>query len=406
MFRRFVSIGALAVGMGLLFAACAGPQGTAEPAKPTGPAGSPGGIVTVGATYVGSAACSKCHLEIYETFMKSGHPWKLTPVVNGRPPAYPFTQLENPPAGYTWNDISYVIGGYNWEARFMDKRGYIITGRPGASAGDAGYLNQYNYANAAVGRDAAWVTYKSGQPQLQYDCGACHTTGYSVWPPDSHQDNMPGAVGTWAEPGIQCERCHGPGGDHVGDPRAAPLAVNASSELCGECHIRGTAESVNAANGFIEHHEQYEEIFQGKHASLDCVVCHEPHAGVVQLRLAQKLDPSVRTTRMQCADCHFFKEAQYQKVAAHQATLQCLDCHMPRLIETAWGNAATFTGDIRTHLIAIDPAQVNQFSEDGRASLPKIGLDFACRHCHVPGGPLAKTDEQLIEAATGYHQAP
>jgi hypothetical protein len=60
------------------------------------------------------------------------------------------------PEGYTWDDISYVIGGYNWKARFINAEGYIITDKPGES-GNTEYLNQYNFANPIVGTEAGWV---------------------------------------------------------------------------------------------------------------------------------------------------------------------------------------------------------------------------------------------------------
>jgi hypothetical protein len=57
--------------------------------------------------------------------------------------------------------------------------------------------------------------------------------------------------------------------------------------------------------------------------------------------------------------------------------------------------------------MAIDPTQVGQFSEDGKTALSQISLDFACRGCHVEGGKASpKTDEQLIDKATGYHNPP
>ena len=239
------------------------------------------------------------------------------------------------------------------------------------------------------------MTYHSGEENLPYDCGSCHTTGYS---PRGNQDDLPGLVGTWAEEGIQCEACHGPGGLHVQNPQGVQMTIDRDAELCGQCHIRGASESVNAQNGFIEHHEQYEELFQSKHITLDCVVCHDPHTGVVQLRQAGE-----PTTRTECQNCHF-KEA---KVVDHPTIAQCVDCHMPRIAKSAWGDAEKFTGDIRTHLMAIDPAQVGQFSEDGTTAFSQISLDFACRQCHVEGGKaLPKTDEQLIEKATGFHTEP
>jgi len=76
---------------------------------------------------------------------------------------------------------------------------------------------------------------------------------------------------------------------------------------------------------------------------------------------------------------------------------------MPRLVKSAWANPETFTGDIRTHLMAIDSTQLTTFSADGTLSSGQIGLDFACRHCHIPGTALAKTDDELLLKAGEIH---
>lgn len=73
------------------------------------------------------------------------------------------------------------------------------------------------------------------------------------------------------------------------------------------------------------------------------------------------------------------------------------------MVKSTVGNAEKFTGDIRTHLMAIDPNQIEQFNEDGSVALSQIGLNFACRHCHGAGLATEKTDDELIEAAIGYH---
>lgn len=349
-----------------------------------------------GTKYVGRETCVECHEEIYGTFMKSGHPWKLNKVVNNQPPDYPYTELPELPMGYTWRDISYVIGGYNWKARFIGKDGFIITG----PAGDEPYGAQYNFANPVVGNEPGWVPYHQGERKA-YNCGPCHTTGYSNSEPDSHQDDLPGLVGTWSEPGVQCESCHGPASLHVADPQGARLVVDRSSAQCGECHYRGAPEVVDAKGGFIKHHEQYEELFQSKHVALDCVLCHDPHAGVIQLRKA-----GVQTTRVSCENCHF-KEAKYQASEVMKEMVSCIECHMPRVTKSAVGNKATYTGDIRTHLMAIDATLTDQFTEDGKFALSQIGLDFACKSCHVAGGSATvQTDAALIQEAYNYHARP
>lgn len=373
-----------------------GPQGAIGPAGPEGPPGpeGPAGAGATGAEFVGSKLCGGCHNDIYQTFIKSGHPWKLTKVVDGNAPEYPFTAIPELPEGYTWDDILYIIGGYNWKTRFVNQEGYIITNPPGQT-GVTDYLNQYNFSNSAVRMEAGWVTYHSGEENVPYDCGSCHTTGYS---PQGNQDGLPGLVGTWAEPGIQCEECHGPGSVHIKNPQGVQMLVDRDAEACGKCHIRGSIEEVNAGGGFIQHHEQYEELFQSKHITLDCVVCHDPHTGVVQLRQAGE-----QTTRTECANCHWEKVKNQNNPIHLSIGIACIECHMARVTKSAWGNAEKFTGDIRTHMMGIDPSQIEQFSEDGTTSLSQIGLNFACRHCHGSGLGSPKTDEELITGATGYH---
>jgi hypothetical protein len=401
-------IGIIAL-LALLMAACAGPEGPEGslgppgvpgpegpqgPVGEEGPGGPPGNVASAAAEYVGAETCGSCHPDIYEVFIESGHAWKLNPIVDGQPPDYPFTELEELPEGYTWDDIAYVIGGYNWKARFVDKEGYIITDAPGES-GNSEYLNQFNFANRIVREDAGWVTYHSGEEKLPYDCGSCHTTGYS---PFGNQDDLPGLVGTWEESGVQCEACHGPGSNHVAEPRGFAMKINRDSEECGDCHIRGEIEEVDASGGFIKHHEQYEELYQSKHITLNCVTCHDPHTGVIQLRQNDE-----RTTRTECNNCHWEQE-KFQKNEIHTSlNMECIECHMPRIVKSAWGNAEIYTGDIRSHVMAIDPYQIEQFNEDGTVALSQIGLNYACRHCHGSGIGREKTDEELITGAVEYH---
>ncbi len=416
--HKLLYLGILVLGLALVLAACAGtegPQGLAGPAGPAGPEGPRGpqgelgpegpagpageaGMVgeaglAAGAEYVKAATCAGCHQELYDVFMMSGHPYKLNSVVDGQPPTYPFTEVPDTPDGYTWDDILYVIGGYNWKARFVGKDGYIITG-------DAEATTQYNFANPVVGNDAGWVGYHAGEANVPYNCGTCHTTGYN---PNGNQDDLPGLVGTWSEGGIMCEECHGPGSLHVQDPYGVSMDVDRDSAMCGSCHLRGAPEAVDASGGFIKHHEQYEELFQSKHITVACVTCHDPHDGVIQLRKAEDGTP---TTRTLCENCHF-DQAKYQDSDVHPVVTACIDCHMPRVTKSAVGNAEMFTGDIRTHLMAIDPTQIGQFTEDGSKALSQLGLDFSCRGCHVEGGSATpKTDEELIDKAFGYHDRP
>jgi predicted CXXCH cytochrome family protein len=399
--RWIVFIGAMLILSGIL-AACAGPQsqigpvgpagvagpeGPAGPVGETGPAGAPG---PTGAEYVGDQLCAGCHFDISQTYMKSGHPWSLSPVSNDESPNYPFTQITSIPQGYSLKNISYIIGGYFWKAIFLDSQGYIVTDAPGSS-GNTTYLNQYNFGNASLGFNPGWASYHSGEAQLPFTCGSCHSTGYSY---GGNQDNLPGITGTWAQPGVRCERCHGPGSLHANNPKGIHMLVELNSRLCRECHEYVPTASLEAKNGFIQHSDQYGDLSQSKHQILDCLICHDPHSGVVQLQLAGQ-----QTTKLLCQDCHW-QEAQFQNNPAHVSQhIGCTDCHMPHLIQSGSANAQGFTGDLPTHVVAIDPRNISQFNKDGSLASGQISLEYACRHCHG----TTKSDAELLNAASGYH---
>jgi hypothetical protein len=335
-------------------------------------------------TYIGSSACQECHEELYETFSTSGHPHILKRVVDGQPPEYPFSAVPNPPEGYSWDDILYVVGGYGWKARFIDLQGYVITG-----AADA--TTQYNLENELLDLQDSWVAYHAGEENLPYDCAGCHTTGYV---PEGNQHDLPGLVGVWAEDGVGCEACHGPGSLHANAPYQIKLEVEREGELCSSCHLRTPVEELMIENGFVTHHDEYGTPFQSKKAVMDCVDCHDPHNTTKYVR-------GIGIPR-DCQDCHF-EAAEYQKIS-NRRHASCVECHMPRAVQVAVSDPEQFSGDMRSHLMAIHPGEIEQFNNRGEWAGAYLALDFACKGCHneLGSGPVLD-DERLIEVATGYH---
>lgn len=364
-----------------------GPQGPPGPTGPTGAAGERGpagqdGVSFTPPTFVGSAACAECHQETYDVFQQSGHPWALTEVVDGQAPSLPSREVRTPPEDLAWSDISYVVGGYHWKAHFVNSEGFLVTGEAA----------QYNLANDELEARAGFVPYHAGE-ELAFNCGSCHATGYSG---QGNQNDLPGMTGTFVQAGVQCEACHGPGSLHVNDPYAFQPRVSRDAQECRSCHL---TEAMAVADGFIQHDTvAYGDLFPGKHALIDCVDCHDPHAGVAAPQAAR--EDFLRAT---CAGCHS-QQAQVEKVHV-RIRVDCVDCHMPELIQNAVGDLATFRADLSTHQVVINPQQIGQFADDGSV-LPQIGLDYACRQCHNSAlgiGPVL-TDEQLQAAAIGYHE--
>jgi hypothetical protein len=324
--------------------------------------------------FVGSDACTSCHLKQYNDFVLSGHPYKLRKAEDAKVAGVAL------PEGYTWDDISYVIGGRNWKSRYIDKKGYIIT-MTGKNR-DVPGKNQFNL------QTGTWSDYHPGEKNKKYNCGKCHTTGYKK---EGHQDGMEGIVGTWEFPGIQCESCHGPAGKHIADVKQGKyvkgdITLDTSSSLCGKCHIRGAVDKIPASKGFIQHHEQYNEISASAKKSLSCTTCHDPHK---RAELAIKVS---------CAQCHSKQQEQFAGSSMQLKEVKCIDCHMPRATKSAVA-MGKYEGDVRTHLykINLDP-NAKMFTDDGKFANGYLTVEYACLNCHAE-----KDRGWALKTAKGIH---
>lgn len=124
--------------------------------------------------------------------------------------------------------------------------------------------------------------------------------------------------------GLQCESCHGPGGDHAGRVRAgetrppimsfgsdAAAPVEDQNEVCLGCHQN---DLPGKWHGDV--HEQSETA---------CADCHEVHA-VRDPVLTREGQAGV------CYGCHTGKRSQFQRAFAHPVRFDevtCTDCHSP-----------------------------------------------------------------------------
>lgn len=366
--------------------------------------------------YAGSDKCLTCHADIHDKWANSGHPYKLTPI-DGEAPTGTFPSFSaygsapiEPPAGTTWDDFSYTIGGYGWKMRWIQNDGYIYTPASGQ--------NQWNFEPESFG------DYHAGETK-PYNCGACHTTGWvdsDDGDATNNQDGMEGFLGTFVYGGVHCERCHGKGNQHVFEPSSYELTIDSSSFFCGKCHTRGgdngvTPETatIEAKGGFIKHHEQYDEWYNSGHNSSHgpgCVDCHDPHASTVFD--ADAPGEGVRASAS-CESCHV--DGAYADIASttHGFGSTCVDCHMPDASKSAYASNI-YNGDVATHLWKINTSVEGKdamFSEDGTSVLIEDGiasitLDFACYGCHQDeegngGTGTVKTLQELHDRAMTIH---
>jgi predicted CXXCH cytochrome family protein len=344
--------------------------------------------------FAGSEACKSCHTGIHETFMESGHPYKLQKV-SGVQPAIPFSPTIPTPEGYTWGNISYIIGGFGWKARFIDNNGFVITQVPGS---------QYNPANNTQS------VYNAAIPNgtEKYTCGRCHTTGYkSLADGGTPQDGLPGMDGSFFKGGVQCEQCHGMGNIHVVTKKKSDIKLDNTTEACSQCHQRRKLTSdfkQQVSGGWEMHRSQVEQLMTNKHnLTLTCNSCHDVHSSTV--KDAQAKGNGIKKT---CTSCH-----PNVNTAVHM-NATCIDCHMPKTAKNGI-SYNKYKGDAPNHNFKINTSATATYLQtdatgtwanlDGKGST----LDFACYNCHkdpdgVGGTYSTKTMQELATKAVTFHK--
>ena len=350
--------------------------------------------------FAGSKACGMCHSGVKKLHAAHGHSKMLRPVEDAKAPAGIEVNL---PDGMAWKDISYLTGGYKYYARFIDSKGYVVTG-PKAQW-------------SMVGK--TFTPFKPEIPPgtLKYECVKCHTVGWkaSGTYENGVNNSLEGIPGVWFENGVGCESCHGPGQEHIalqskrdandtkGDKK---IVRDTKSELCGTCHKRTNDGSIIiVANDMLESRQQYTELMKSKKAKFTCVTCHEPHmtsAGFIPGSSA----PAIK----QCESCHTGKLKKDIKIKA-MSFLKCENCHMPLAARGAFDSMVKgyHKGDTHSHLFGIttdtayklnDGTNHAAFNKDGYA---RLTVEMVCYSCHKAGIAHDMPREEMLEIAKKIH---
>jgi predicted CXXCH cytochrome family protein len=336
--------------------------------------------------YVGSEACTRCHSSIAESYAK--HPMYRS---GGRTPGT--DDVENFESGteFTIDDgrlyrvVKEDDGIYHHEV-FRDKQGEVVYDE---SAKIAFFIGSGTRGKSyAIDRDGllfespiSWFTSEQkwdispgyGHRHVRFgrriptQCVQCHAGRPTAVAERENYFPEPVLI----ESAIGCERCHGPGEQHIAlhesaethkaaDPIVNPAQLSADRReaVCYQCHLIGKMQILRYGRNIddfrpgdrlddiwstfvtgtgvrgdrktkaVSHVEQMRDstCFKASDGRLGCASCHDPHA------VPDKADVAAYY-RQRCLSCHAQRGCSLpaKQQAAAPANNSCIHCHMPRL---------------------------------------------------------------------------
>lgn len=354
--------------------------------------------------FVGPEQCRECHLEKHESFLATAH-YKTSRLVND-----------------TTIDGNFQRDGNIFQSSDPNVRFEMVKNR-------AGFFQRVHFFDWSfevpmeiiVGSSKMAQTYLYWHEDRLFQHNVTHITDGDKW------INSPGFVdgdAAYARPipqrcldchltyfdfrgspnhftpesmifGITCERCHGPGAEHVAYHREHPESDQAVAitnpgrldreiqmEVCGQCHggsrdLKGDALSFRPGDRLDDHYTppddekdaknsvhtsnqltrlQQSQCFQ--QSEMTCVDCHDPHRNERgQSQLFSKQCMACHTSE---SDCGFYPQEGID------FSSNCVDCHMPRR-PTEQLRLKSVEGDVfpplRDHFIRIDRDATERFMQ-------------------------------------------
>ena len=384
----------------LLVFACAS-QADAQGAAPPPSGLKPGLVVRTG--YAGDEACASCHQDKAATYQRTAHAGTSSlpsgETIHGsfraganilrtaNPDLY--FQMEARPEGFFQTG---VLRTSSTEVLTRSERFDIVvgSGRKGQTYlfwdGDQLYQLPVSYWT----QQGVWVNspgYIDGTADFERPiprrCLECHASSFaSRAPPENLYRKT--SLGL----GISCEKCHGPGGEHVARYRAktppqslaeaaiinpAKLSRDRQIDVCCLCHA-GAGDPLTpplsftpgdvlakhlvfpqqAPSAHIDVHASQVQLLERSRCfqsspAMTCATCHDVH----------KPDRDLAALASRCLTCHQVESCRVFPKQGQKIANQCVTCHMPLeqteqiLISDEVGR--NMQTKVRNHQIAIYP---------------------------------------------------
>ena len=349
--------------------------------------------------YVGNQACGACHGEIYESYSRTAMARTSGPaarhLVEGsfrhessgveyrisveKEKVYFSYERPGDPGMRGRHELQYYVGSNTRGSTFLFENEGLL------------YKSPINYYVQKKGWDMSPEYHPPREMELKPAppaCLFCHAS--RIQPPAPGTSNRYGSA-PFLQDGVGCERCHGPGGEHV---RGMGVLVNPArltgerrDSVCIQCHLPGEASVSrpgktlemyrpgdllseyaltfvydNAGRGALGAISQVEALAlsrcaQRSQGRMACITCHDPHTSV-------PAPERVAYYRDKCLSCHGRSFAD-----GHQrGSPDCIGCHMPREDSVDGGHV-----EVTDHRI---PRRAGKTVAGPRASLPPSLVPF------------------------------
>ena len=338
--------------------------------------------------FVGSQACAECHADLVQRYQS--HPMARSMTTPDRLPDHVMAAI---PGQVEFGGRSYGVtqdGGEQFQTeKLEDAEGEIYSQQCRVDlafgSGTHGYTFASIQGNALYQVPLTWYEDIKGwdlspgyhrpdhdrfERRISDDCVSCHMGRVA---PEGHNTNRFGK-NFIVEASIGCERCHGPGAEHIDyhsagvasaahpDPIVNParLPVHARESVCFQCHLSGeskvlragrsaydfrpgdrisdiwvtlvnqpaTGESVTNSQA-VSHVEQMvsSKCYQESAGAFQCTSCHDPHG-------VPSEEQRIPFHNGRCQSCHHEATSEcsldHQQRQSTAPPNSCVSCHLPQ----------------------------------------------------------------------------
>ncbi len=338
--------------------------------------------------YVGRKACIVCHAEISQSY--DTHPMSHSVYLAKDLPLVSENAVESfDPPGPCQYLISRDDQGLSQTEEFLDLSGEVVYRNSvpvhyAVGSGQRGWSFLTDRSGVLTQGVATWYSTRNiwdlspgyvpekhagFHRQISDGCVTCHVGRTNNIPGQSNHFGSP----AFTELSIGCERCHGPGKDHIDfrngevlpdgpDPITNPASLGFAEQLsvCYQCHLHGEDRVVRSGRSEFDFRpgERLSDVWatfvggsgirsdatteavsqvEQMHSSrcfiesdhrMTCTSCHDPH----RLPAAEN---RIEFYRSRCLSCHEQTDSacslERMERLEHVPSDSCIDCHMPSL---------------------------------------------------------------------------